>query len=329
MSDLSKIKRQWIFSEYYGFPKAPEAADCIYYGKSLLCIANADGTLADEERRWIMGFSYTNGVSWDEVSSWSNYQANDKITDLLAKRPLLNFAARSVIYDAIRACAADNDYNSKEQSMVRKVGSALGLTESDVAALEGAFHAENGAKKKRIEVIFPGRISGRVPAVDPLTLSEAWMMHEYYGLDTPPSARTIEIYAMLLLCMANSDGNLSPAERDWVIGFAACSGVSGDGIERLSSYAGTDDIESLVQESKVVADARRAVVYDAIRACDADAEFSEAEKTAVRRAAQRLGVTQDEVAAIESAWAAEKTAKLARQALVFPQISEMALPMGA
>jgi hypothetical protein len=70
MPDLSKTKKQWIFSEYYGFPKAPEAADCIYYGKSLLCIANADGTLADEERRWIMGFSYTNGVSWDEVSGY-------------------------------------------------------------------------------------------------------------------------------------------------------------------------------------------------------------------------------------------------------------------
>src|SRR3984885_5124951 len=47
----------------------------------------------------------------DEVSGWSTYPANDKIADLLAKRPLLNFAARSVIYDAIRACAADNEYS--------------------------------------------------------------------------------------------------------------------------------------------------------------------------------------------------------------------------
>jgi tellurite resistance protein len=213
--------------------------------------------------------------------------------------------------------------------MVRKVGSALGLSESDVAALEGAFHAENGAKNKRIEVIFPGRAPGDVPAADPATLSEAWVMHEYYGVDTPPSAEDIAVYAKLLLCIANSDGNISPAEREWVMGFAACSGVSPEGLELLSTYSGDDDIESLIQQSKVVADARRAIVYDAIRACDADAEYSDAERAAVHEAAQRLGVTSEVVAEIESAWAAEKTAKLARQALVFPQISELAAAMGS
>ncbi len=327
MPELAGLKKSWIFQEYYGFPSPPEAADCTYYGKSLLCIANADGTLADEERRWIMGFSYTNGVSWAEVATWKDYEANDSVAELLAKRPMLNFVGRSAVYDAIRACAADGEYSAEEQAMVRRVGATLGFGEGEVAAIESAWRAESGAKQKRIDAIFPGRAAGAVPPADPATFSEAWMQHEYYGIDSVPAAGDAEVYAQLLLCMANSDDAISAPERQWVLGFAASNGVSAEGIERLASYAGTDDIGSLIRKSHTVADARRAVVFDAIRACDADAEYSHGEGAAVARAAEQLDVNAGELAEIENAWAAEKAAKLARQTLVFPQLAQMAASM--
>ncbi len=140
-------------------------------------------------------------------------------------------------------------------------------------------------------------------------LKEQFMLREYYGVQTPPSQEDFLLYAKLLLSCANGDGELTDAERDWVLWFSATNGVPPAGIEELRTYRASDDVSDLVTQSHVVERAKHAVIYDAIRACDADGELTEGERSTVRKAAQQLGIPDDAVSRIERAWAAEKQAR--------------------
>jgi hypothetical protein len=86
----------------------------------------------------------------------------------------------------------------------------------------------------------------------------------------------------------------------------------------LRTYPATEDVAQLVDRAPEVAHNARSVVFDAIRAASADGEFHPEERAAVERLATKLGLTREDVGAIEAAHREEERAFEKRLQVVFP-----------
>jgi tellurite resistance protein len=150
------------------------------------------------------------------------------------------------------------------------------------------------------------------------TTSARWLFNHDLHFKTIPPMQTFDAYAKAVMCCANGDGKLSPAERDWVLGYFAGLGAPEPFIEMLRNYAATDDVAQLVEKAPEVNHNRRSVVFDAIRAASADGEFHPGERAAVEKLAIKLGLTKQDVSAIEAAYNEEVRATEKRLKTVFP-----------
>ncbi len=135
-----------------------------------------------------------------------------------------------------------------------------------------------------------------------------WIFKQLRDFDNVPPKEAIIVYAKALLVCANGDGNLAPAEKDWIIGLTATRGASDAELEELMNYPATDSIEQVIASNQIIFEyAKRAIIYDAIVACSADNEYSEGEKAVVHKAASLIGVSEDVVGQLEEIYTEEKT----------------------
>jgi len=107
-------------------------------------------------------------------------------------------------------------------------------------------------------------------------------------------------YGYVLLAIAGADGDVAPAELDWLVRHQRKFGAPQHVID---SYAAFDhrsaDLRQLLTEIQVDVptwSAERHLIYHAIRICRADGAYTEAERAKVDSAAQLLGVDRDIVA---------------------------------
>lgn len=149
--------------------------------------------------------------------------------------------------------------------------------------------------------------------------ANAFYMGQDRGFAGSVPEKTFRIYCKALLVCANGDGRLTPPERDWVLGFASVIGASESLMRELAEYPATDDIKELIaHDDSVNAHGRRALIYDALQACDADDELNEAERAAVHRMAKIMGVEPGVVSALESVQRDTRALRQRRTALLFP-----------
>ncbi|MEG3897200.1 MULTISPECIES: hypothetical protein [unclassified Microcoleus] len=134
-----------------------------------------------------------------------------------------------------------------------------------------------------------------------------WIFKESRGFDELPPEDSTIIYAKALLICASGDGEVAPAEKDWIMGLTAARGVSDSKLEELKNYPATDSLEQVITSNDIISEyAKHAIIYDAIVACSADGEYQEGEKAAVRKAATLIGVSEDVVQQLEELYAEEK-----------------------
>jgi hypothetical protein len=145
-----------------------------------------------------------------------------------------------------------------------------------------------------------------------------WLIKEKLNFDKIPNPDAYDGYLKSVLVCANGDGTLTAAERDWVIGFAVAFGASDSLIEKLKSYPANEDIEQLISASPASDGSRRFLIYDAIKACSADGQYSEPERATVIKMANKLGVNQDVVQQIEQICVEEASLRLKRLELMYP-----------
>ncbi len=151
-----------------------------------------------------------------------------------------------------------------------------------------------------------------------------WIKTDRYGITkTLPPETSVIWYKALLLC-ANGDGELSQAERDWVIGHATTyhPEMSESQIDELRSYNGTgstDDIEKLVFSDPLAKQGRYVLVYEAIQASAADGDYSEGEKATIRKMAAKLGISEAKIIELESLFAEEKALREKRIRIWHPE----------
>ena len=146
-----------------------------------------------------------------------------------------------------------------------------------------------------------------------------WLFKELWGFDAVPSVGDFDVFMKAVLACANGDGQLTARERDWVVGYCAALGGPDTLVEELRAYPADEDVRELVERRPPVVQSRRALVYDAVRACAADGEYSEGERAVVRRLAAQIGVPEDIVQALEDIYQDEQTIRQKRLDLVFSE----------
>jgi len=145
-----------------------------------------------------------------------------------------------------------------------------------------------------------------------------WLLRELWDFPNGvPEDHRLDYLKAIMACARGVSG-LAQAEKDWVIGYGAACGAHQATIDALAAYDAEEDVVDILERNMPVAKTwGRVAVFDAIRASNADAEYDEAERAAVRREASTLGVREDVVVALESLYEQEQQLRRDRIALVF------------
>ena len=146
-----------------------------------------------------------------------------------------------------------------------------------------------------------------------------YLLNDVYGLSGGAQAglpdEQRQSYVFALFKIAAADGELSDAERQQFIEFAASAGAPAEHLEAFRQFdPDTVDMDTLLQSIKAIRPAR-ALLYDAIKVSSADG-YADKERAAIETAAQVLGVGLDVVRALEGVVAAEAAVRQTRVALL-------------
>ncbi|MBD2517620.1 TerB family tellurite resistance protein [Nostoc sp. FACHB-973] len=146
-----------------------------------------------------------------------------------------------------------------------------------------------------------------------------WLFREKYSFSKLPSFEAYDGYSKSILICANGDGTLTPEERNWVVGLLSAFGASDSLLEELKSYKADEDIEKVIGDAPEATGSRRYLVYDAIKACSADGEYSDNERATVTKMAAKLGISEDIVKQIEEICIEEAKLRQKRLELMYPE----------
>lgn len=152
-------------------------------------------------------------------------------------------------------------------------------------------------------------------------IAARWYYKEVWGweLDKVATPEELEVFLKAHLIVANGDGQITAAERNWVIGEAAAAGASSALVKELETYPANEDIAEVVARTQTTQNSGRAVIYFAIKAAASDGSYAEGEQKSVAQMAQAIGIPQDVVTEIEEICLEEEKLRERRAALCFPE----------
>lgn len=145
----------WLFKEKFGFKQLPVDVAYESYYKTLLTCASGDGTLADEERDWVIGYAYAYNCNPAIIEQLKVYKADEDIETVVTGHSSVDVSRRFLIYDAIQACCADGEYSEKERVVVLKAAKKLGISEDVFQQIEEIYLETVELRKKRLAVMYP------------------------------------------------------------------------------------------------------------------------------------------------------------------------------
>ena len=145
----------WLFYQKGGFRELPNDEDFNSYMKSMLVCANGDGTLAPEERDWVVGHAAAYGAPDSLVEELKSYKADEDIEKMISNTPAANASRRFLVYDAIMACSADGEYSDPERATITKMAAKLGISQDTVEQIEKICLEEIELREKRLKLIYP------------------------------------------------------------------------------------------------------------------------------------------------------------------------------
>jgi uncharacterized membrane protein YebE (DUF533 family) len=148
-----------------------------------------------------------------------------------------------------------------------------------------------------------------------------WLYLDHFGFSKAPpqtDAHVVRNMALALMTAAIGDGELSDAERRWIIGYMTAKGYPPAVIEEMSrmSVAKMAALPELMQVG-ILRQSRRILVYDTIRASSVDG-YKSGERSAVRKTAMILGIDEEGVAELEQLVADEEALKQRRIKVLMP-----------
>ena len=63
-----------------------------------------------------------------------------------------------MIYESIRACASDADYNQPERDKIARMAGLLGMDADEVAELEQLYRDEQALRTRKLRLAFPATL---------------------------------------------------------------------------------------------------------------------------------------------------------------------------
>ncbi|BAZ49165.1 hypothetical protein NIES4103_17760 [Nostoc sp. NIES-4103] len=151
----NRLGTLWLFKERYGFKQLPSDLAYEAYLKALMICANGDGTLADEERDWVIGYGCAYDCSPEIIEELKVYKADEDIETVISGDFAASDSRYFLIYDAIQACCADGEYSEKERAVVLKGAKKLGISEEEFQQIEEIYLETVQLHQKRLAVLFP------------------------------------------------------------------------------------------------------------------------------------------------------------------------------
>jgi len=145
----------WLLKDRYGLQEAAGPEDSDSYLKSILICANGDGTLAPEEREWVVGLASAHSVSDSLVEEIKFYKADEDIEKVISRAPQANVFKRYLVYDTIMACSSDGEYSDQERVTVTKMAAKLGISQDIVEQIEKICIEEIKLREKRLKLMYP------------------------------------------------------------------------------------------------------------------------------------------------------------------------------
>jgi hypothetical protein len=335
--DTRSIIAHWLFKEQWDFTQIPSMAEFSAYSSATLAASSGDGKIHPDERAWVIGYFSTIGLPEDQVPVFERAEPQQLTTELrqrldaFRKTPAGQASCRGLIYDCIRAAAADQEYHPSEAKAIHGIGEMLGIDGATVSKIEDVFKKDQERKSKRLKLFFPegSPFAKPAPGAKRPTASRDIIAHWYFREDWDfqqvPSMSEFGAYADAVIAAAAGDGTFAQAERDWVVGYFATIGMPD---AQLAAFQSVDPSKAAAELPARLAAFRktpagqvscRGLVYDCIRAAGADKAYHDKESTRVHQLGEAVGVSREVTKQIEEVYAAEQAAKKERLALLFPQ----------
>ncbi|MGH9226911.1 MAG: hypothetical protein ACRD2W_24710 [Acidimicrobiales bacterium] len=153
--DAREVGGLWLLREMWGFPAGVPEDERLEYLKLIMACARGDGVLSSREPDWVIGYGAACGAHQSTVDALAGYDGDEDVVAIVDRNlPAAAGWARVAVFDAIRACAADREYNGEEKQAVRRIAARLDRGEDVVAALEAVHEAEQDVKARRVGLIF-------------------------------------------------------------------------------------------------------------------------------------------------------------------------------
>ena len=146
-----------------------------------------------------------------------------------------------------------------------------------------------------------------------------WLLNENANMKSIPSPSDFEVFGKAILCCANGDGRISPAERAWVIGYLDAYGAPKSTLEKLQTYEAKEDIAQILNSSPTKKVAATGLLYDAVRACYADGELQNGERQGLEKMGRAMGIDAATVRDLIELYHEEQSLKAKRLRRIFPE----------
>ncbi len=141
-----------LLQEAWGYHPLADKGELMLYMKALLVVAGEDGLIDRAERDWVVTYAFDQGLDDAALEELRAYRGGDELAALLAQMDPtalpdeLLAVRRALLFDAMRAAAADGVFAAEERAAVRRVAGRMGITGADIDALEARFSDRDSAR---------------------------------------------------------------------------------------------------------------------------------------------------------------------------------------
>jgi uncharacterized tellurite resistance protein B-like protein len=153
-----QVGARWTFTELWNSDRAMDQSVLLDFFKALIVCCNADDNLTDAERTWCVGYAAAIGADEHTLSELRSYPGKDHLSVFFDRGLQWSTAPRTVIYESIRACASDADYNQPERDKIARIAGLLEIDAEEVAELEQLYNDEQALRARKLSLAFPGTL---------------------------------------------------------------------------------------------------------------------------------------------------------------------------
>ncbi len=149
---------RWTVAELWNADGAMDQSVLLDFFKALIVCCNADDNLTDAEREWCVGYAAAIGASDETLAELRAYPGGDDVKVFFDRGLQWATAPRTVIYESIRACASDGDYNQEEKDKIARMANLLDIDDAEVAQLEQLYFDEKDLRARKLDLAFPATL---------------------------------------------------------------------------------------------------------------------------------------------------------------------------